>query len=127
MRLRPIRRLPIAFGWLTKRGDPTVMRWIKPILRQREIRRDTVRLLRAIADECSLLLDAADRLPRFERPVLVVWASEDRVMPLEHGHRLAEILPGGRVVEIPDSYTLIPLDQPERLAHFIRDFARKLR
>jgi pimeloyl-ACP methyl ester carboxylesterase len=127
MRLRPIRRLPVAFGWLTKRGDPTVARWIKPILRQREIRRDTVRVLRAIATERSLLLDAADRLPRFERPVLVVWASEDRVMPLKHGHRLADILPGGRLLEIPDSYTLIPLDQPERLAHVIREFARERR
>ena len=26
MRLRPVRRLPIAFGWLTKRGDRTTVR-----------------------------------------------------------------------------------------------------
>jgi pimeloyl-ACP methyl ester carboxylesterase len=38
MRLRPVRRLPIAFGWLTKRGDAATKRWIKPILGQREIR-----------------------------------------------------------------------------------------
>lgn len=30
--------------------------------------------------------------------------------------------PAGRLVEIPDSYTLIPLDQPARLAQAIRDF-----
>jgi hypothetical protein len=46
-------------------------------------------------------------------------------MPPEHGHRLAELLPQGRLVEIPDSYTLIPLDQPARLAEVIRGFTRE--
>jgi pimeloyl-ACP methyl ester carboxylesterase len=54
--------------------------------------------------------------------VLVVWASEDRVMPPEHGARLAALLPEARLVEVADSYTLIPLDQPARLAALIRDF-----
>jgi pimeloyl-ACP methyl ester carboxylesterase len=52
----------------------------------------------------------------------VVWAVRDRVMPPEHGRRLAELLPQGRLVEIDDSYTLIPLDQPARLAEAIRQF-----
>jgi pimeloyl-ACP methyl ester carboxylesterase len=43
-------------------------------------------------------------------------------MPLDHGRRLAELFPQGRLVEIPDSYTLIPLDQPTELAKVIRDF-----
>jgi hypothetical protein len=64
-------------------------------------------------------------MPGFERPALVVWASEDRVMPPEHGHRLAELLPHGRLVEIPDSYTLIPLDQPARLAEAIQRFTHE--
>ena len=42
-------------------------------------------------------------------------------MPPEHGRRLAELLPNGRLVEVEDSYTLIPLDQPEKLAQAIRD------
>jgi pimeloyl-ACP methyl ester carboxylesterase len=119
MRLRIVRRLPIAFGWLTMRGDGATKRWIRPVLTQAEIRRDTVRVLRAIAAERDLLLETAERLPSFDRPALVVWASEDRVMPPEHGRRLAELLPQGRLVEIPDSYTLIPLDQPARLAEAI--------
>ena len=123
MRLRPLRRLPLAFGWLTMRGDAATAGWIKPVLSQREIRRDTVRVLRAIAAEPDLMLDAAEGLRRFDRPALVVWASEDRVMPPEHGCRLAELLPLGQLVVIPDSYTLIPLDQPTRLAAVIRSFA----
>jgi pimeloyl-ACP methyl ester carboxylesterase len=125
MRLRPLRRLPIAFGWLTKRGDAVTARWIDPVLEEAEIRRDTVRVLRGIAAERSLMLEAAEGLPAFDRPALVVWASEDRVMPPQHGRRLAELLPQGRLVEIPDSYTLIPLDQPTRLAEVVRDFTRE--
>jgi pimeloyl-ACP methyl ester carboxylesterase len=122
MRLRPVRRLPIAFGWLTKRGDATTARWLKPLLSQPEIRRDTVRVLRAMAADRTLLVDVAEQLPSFDRPALVVWATEDRVMPPAHGHRLAELLPQGRLVEIDDSYTLIALDQPARLAEAIAAF-----
>ena len=123
MRLRPVRRLPLAFGWLTRRGDATAARWMRPVLHQPEIRRDTVRVLRAIAADRGLLVDVAERLPAFDRPALIVWASEDRVMPPEHGRRLAEMLPQGRLVEVDDSDTLIPLDRPEALAAAIRDLA----
>jgi pimeloyl-ACP methyl ester carboxylesterase len=124
MRLRAVRRLPIAFGWLTKRGDAATARWMKPVLTRPEIRRDTVRILRAASAESGLLVEAAERLPGFDRPALVVWASQDRVMPPEHGRRLAKLLPHGQLVEVDDSYTLIPLDQPAGLAQVIREFTR---
>jgi pimeloyl-ACP methyl ester carboxylesterase len=124
MRFRPFRRTPIAFGWPTMRGDAATARWIRPVLEQPATRRDIVRVLRAIASERDLMLDAADRLSSFDAPALIVWASQDRVMPPEHGHRLAELLPQGRLVEIEDSYTLIPLDQPIALAHTIREFVQ---
>jgi pimeloyl-ACP methyl ester carboxylesterase len=44
------------------------------------------------------------------------------VMPPEHGRRLAELLPNARLVDVTDSYTLIPLDQPTELARHIREF-----
>jgi pimeloyl-ACP methyl ester carboxylesterase len=123
MRLKMVRRLPLAFGWLTKRGDATVKRWMRPIWHQPEIRRDTVRVLRAGAADPDVLTAAAGRLKRFERPALIVWAEQDRVMPPEHGRRLTGLLPDARLVEIEDAYTLIPLDQPARLAAEIRNFA----
>jgi pimeloyl-ACP methyl ester carboxylesterase len=129
MRLRPVRRLPIAFGWLTKRGDAATARWMRPVLTEAGVRRDTVRMLRAVAaasrDGDGLLVAAAERLPEFKHPVLVVWASEDRVMPPSHGQRLAALVPAGRLVEVADSYTLIPLDQPARLAEVIREFTQR--
>jgi pimeloyl-ACP methyl ester carboxylesterase len=124
MRLRPLRRMPVAFGWLTLRGDAATARWIRPVLERPEIRRDAVRTLRAAAADTGLLLAAAERLPRFDRPALVVWARGDRVMPPEHGRRLAALLPRGLLVEIDDSYTLVPLDRPTELARAIREFTR---
>jgi pimeloyl-ACP methyl ester carboxylesterase len=123
LRLRPVRRLPIAFGWLTKRGDAATKRWIRPLLSQRAIRRDTTRVLRAIAADRRLLLRAADQLPGYSGRALVVWARQDRVMPPEDGRRLADLLPHARLAEIEDSYTLVPLDQPAVLADLLREFA----
>jgi pimeloyl-ACP methyl ester carboxylesterase len=120
LRLRAVRRLPIAFGWLTKRGDAVTAGWIRPVLTSSATRRDTVRMLRAI--DGRAVAEASAALPSFHRPALVVWAAEDRVMPPEHGRRLADLLPDSRLVEIADSYTLVPLDQPGSLAGAVRDF-----
>jgi pimeloyl-ACP methyl ester carboxylesterase len=126
MRIKPLRRLPLSFGWLTKRGDAVVAGWLTPVLEHQAIRRDTVRALRGIAAERKLLVETAEALRAFDRPALVVWAGEDRVMPPEHGRRLAELLPRGELVEIDDSYTLVPLDQPAALAQAIRGLTAAL-
>jgi pimeloyl-ACP methyl ester carboxylesterase len=122
MRLRATRRLPIAYGWLTKRGDAAAARWVRPVMEQPGIRRDAVRVLRAAFADPGLLVKAAEQLKGFDRPALVVWAGGDRVMPIEHGRRLAELLPYGRFSEMADSYTLMPLDQPAAFARLVREF-----
>jgi pimeloyl-ACP methyl ester carboxylesterase len=127
MRVRQVRRLPIAFGWLTKRGDAATARWIRPVLTIPAVRRDTVRMLRAVFADKRVLAGAAEKLPAFGRPALVVWATTDRVMPPEHGRRLAALLPHAEHAEIDDSYTLIPLDQPVALARAITEFMRSTR
>lgn len=81
-------------------------------MRQPGIRRDTLRTLRAARADAHALLQAVEYLPSFNHPALVVWAREDRVMPPEHGRRLAKLLPHPQLVEVTDSYTLVPLDQP---------------
>ncbi|UWE10776.1 alpha/beta fold hydrolase [Actinacidiphila bryophytorum] len=123
MRLKPVRRLPIAFGWLTKRGDAVTARWMRPILTQAGVRRDAVKVLRGIAADRRVLELAAESLAGFDRPARVVWAEDDRVMPPAHGHRLAAALPQADLVTIPDSYTLLPLDQPTALSTTIHEAA----
>jgi pimeloyl-ACP methyl ester carboxylesterase len=127
LRLRPLRRLPITFGWMSKRPVPheVMDEWLRPVLTQREIRRDLAKYAGAARQARPELLAATEALSAFERPALVAWAAEDRVMPPEHGRRLAELLPDARLVEIADSYTLIPEDQPAGLARAIRQFVRE--
>ena len=122
LRLRPLRRLPLAFGLLTKRPVPDAVAdaWLEPYLTDGAIRRDTRRLVRAVDSRDTLA--AALELPRFTPPVLLAWASEDRVFPLEHARRLASILPNASVAEVPDSYSFVPEDQPQRLAELIGEF-----
>jgi pimeloyl-ACP methyl ester carboxylesterase len=124
LRLRALRRLPLVLGWMAKRPIPHEITdaWLRPLLTQRKIRRDLLKYLHNYNK--GDLLAAAERLRSFDRPALVIWAAEDRVMPREHGRRLAELLPHGRLIEIADSYTLIPEDQPGELARAIRQFVR---
>ena len=58
----------------------------------------------------------------FDRPVLVIWAREDRMMPLEHADRLVELYPDATKIVVDDSWTLIPEDQPAAMAQALRDF-----
>jgi pimeloyl-ACP methyl ester carboxylesterase len=124
LRVKAFRRSPLAFGTLTKRGDAAAVRWIKPMLERSDIRAQTVRMLRAVFADRRLLEKTAPELAHFDRPALVVWAADDRVMPRDHGRRLAELMPHARFELIEDSYTLMPLDQPKQFAQLIRQFAR---
>lgn len=126
--LRPrLRRLPMVFGQMTKRGvsDELMRSWLEP-LRRPEIRRD-LRRYAGDAMRGKHDLDAASaKLASFERPVLVVWDEEGPMMPNEAGRRLAESFPDARLLELPDCYTLIPEDQPLALAAAIREFAAQV-
>jgi len=125
LRLRPLRRLPIAFGWMSKRPLPDELldRWLRPLQSSRGVRRDLRRY--AGGARRAQMLEVCERLRRFRGPALVVWTPEDRVQRPEHGRRLAELLPDARLVEIPDSYTLIMRDQPRAFAEAIRAFVRE--
>jgi pimeloyl-ACP methyl ester carboxylesterase len=118
-----LRRLPVTFGHMSKRPVPREVmdRWFEPALQRREIRRDLRKYVLSSAEGRRDLLAAAESLRSFDRPALVAWAVEDRLMPREHGRRLAELLPQGTLVEIADSYTLIPEDQPARLSACLRE------
>ncbi len=122
LRLGWVRRLPLAFGWMSKRPLPEELidRWLRPLQRERAIRRDLRRYAARARRRQMLALCA--RLPSLNLPTLVVWTPEDRVARPEHGRRLADLLPDARLVEIVDSYTLIMRDQPEALAAAIRNF-----
>lgn len=49
-------------------------------------------------------------------PVLVLWGSEDRWIPLETGRRLAALIPGAELEVVDAAGHLVHLDQPVALA-----------
>jgi len=122
MRLPSARRLPLTFGWMAKRPLPDDLfdRWLRPVQTNAGVRRDLRRY--AAGARRREMLEVCAKLSAFERPVLVVWTPEDRVQRPGHGRRLAGLFPHARLVEIPDSYTLIMRDQPAAFATAIRDF-----
>jgi len=125
MRFAPMRRLPNAYGRLIKRdfaAAPT-REWVDPFLSDREIRRDTVKVLRGIDPRYTF--EAAEKLRDFDRPTLLAWAVEDRFFKLSFAEKLADTIPGARLERIQDSYTFVPEDQPARLAELIARFARE--
>ena len=121
---RPVRRLPFVYGQMSKRGVPEELlrSWLEP-LRRAEIRRDLRKYVGDVANGRREILAATPSLSGFERPVLVIWDSEGKMMPAEHGTRLAESFPNARLVEIADTYTLVPIDQPLLLAEELGTFA----
>jgi len=121
-RFDQLRRLPMTYGPLSKRPVPREVmdRWFAPV-RERAIRRDLRKYVRRAPQGRRELLAGMDALAAFDRPALVAWASEDRLMPPEHGRRIAQLLPQAQLVEIGDSYTLVPEDQPVTLTAHIRE------
>jgi pimeloyl-ACP methyl ester carboxylesterase len=125
LRLRSLQRLPIAFGWLTKRGldGAVVDTWLHAYFGNAGVRRDVTAFVRAAKPQVMKELGA--RLASFEKPVLVAWASDDRHFNWGLAERLVRAFPNARLERIEDSYTFVAVDQPERTAQVIREFVRE--
>ncbi len=123
LRLRFVQRLPIGFGLLTKRPIPrdTVDSYVLPSRRDGAIRRDLGAFLRTVHKRHTLT--AAEQLPAFPHPVLLAWATEDKLFPLSLAERLAGRLPHATIVPIADSLTFVPEDQPAELVRLVTEFA----
>jgi pimeloyl-ACP methyl ester carboxylesterase len=123
LRPRAARRLPLAYGWLAKHGiaDDLSDSWLAPALSSARVRGELAAALRGISKRFTLA--AAARFGEFTKPVLLAWAPEDRFFKLRYAERMAQAFPNARVERIEDSYTFVPLDQPERTANVIAEFA----
>jgi pimeloyl-ACP methyl ester carboxylesterase len=124
LRLRVAQRLPMTLGRLSKRrlDPPVVQAFLRPVQRDGGIRRELAAILRAISNRYTLT--AAERFGEFDKPVLLAWATEDRLFPFRHAERMANAFPNARLKRIEDSYTFVSIDQPERTAELIASFAR---
>lgn len=122
LKVRAFRRLPNAFGWLSKRPIPgeVVNAYVSGPLGNPDVRHDLRKVLSGVSSRHTLA--AAEKLGSFDKPVLLAWALEDRFFPYEHAERLAATLPNSRLEPIEDSWSFVPEDQPEKLAELISEF-----
>jgi pimeloyl-ACP methyl ester carboxylesterase len=63
-----------------------------------------------------------DRLPEIACPTLVVWGSEDPLVPLKHAFEYEALIPRARVVVFRDTGHVPMVEEPERFLATIRDF-----
>jgi pimeloyl-ACP methyl ester carboxylesterase len=122
LRLRVLQRLPLAFGWLSKRplARDVAKAFLRPAQSDRQIRREVAALLRGIDRRHTLA--AAERFGEFEKPVLLAWAPEDRFFKLRYAEQMAAAFPNARLELIEDSWTYVSIDQPQRTAELIAAF-----
>jgi pimeloyl-ACP methyl ester carboxylesterase len=117
-RLASVRRVAMAPLTVEPLPDHYARRWMEA-LRDPGVRRDVVRVSRAISS--SHTLEAASRFGAFEKPVLIAWGVRDRFFPVAEGERLAAAFPRGRLERIDNARTFVQMDAPGRLAELILD------
>jgi pimeloyl-ACP methyl ester carboxylesterase len=123
LRVGWLRRLPPLYGQMARRPvpDELMRHWTAPLLSDPGVRRDLLAYCRGTFDKAALIRDT-EALARFEGDTLVLWSPENKVMPPEHGRRLAALMPRSRYAEIAGAYVLSMLDEPEAVARELGDF-----
>jgi pimeloyl-ACP methyl ester carboxylesterase len=62
------------------------------------------------------------RLRRITAHTLVVWPDDDKLIPIEHGHRYAERIPGARFAVVPDCGHAMYFERPAEFGRITTDF-----
>ena len=79
--------------------------------------------LRSVIDVRGQRVSARDRLYLLSAmPTLIVWGERDNTIPLSHGRRTHEAVPGSRFEILPRAAHFPNLEDPEGLAAVLRDF-----
>ena len=123
LRVRAARRLPIAYGRLTRRPIDAAASdsYVLPAIERADIGDDLRRALLGL--DVAHTVQAAERLSGLDRPALVAWSRDDPIFPARDAEALAAAIPGARLEWIEDAGALFPEDQPGRLAALIEEFA----
>ena len=114
------RRRGIATVTASGLDDERLESFFGPMRRDPRVAGD---LVAAIAGERpQILLDAAGAIPRFDRPVLVIWGEDCPFFPMAGARRLASDFPQATLVPVPGAKTWVPVDAPKAVADAIATF-----
>lgn len=123
-------KLPLAqkllIGVAAKRPveQQAMQSYMQPITSNKAVRRDFGKLLRGISTRYTNV--AASKFGNFDKPVLLVWATEDFLFPTKYAERLQRAFPHATLKYVQDSYAFISEDQPEQLVQYIEEFMHVL-
>ena len=117
MKVPALRRSPLGYGLLLQRDDALTASWVRPCGTDPRIAQNLATLLRGVG--AMDLTDVATRLPRFGKPVTLVWGMADRCFTPALGRRLAAVFPNATMVEVPGARTFVALDAPDAVVDAI--------
>jgi pimeloyl-ACP methyl ester carboxylesterase len=88
-----------------------------------ETRHAFVRTLRSVIDPGGQSVSATGRLYLAAAvPSLILWGERDRIIPVEHGRRAHELMPGSRLEIFEKAGHFLHAEEPERFAEVLGDF-----
>jgi pimeloyl-ACP methyl ester carboxylesterase len=94
-------------------------------LADRGAREAFLHTLRAVVDLEGQRVSATDRLYLAENlPTLLIWGTDDPIIPIEHGRSARERIPGSRLVEISGAGHWPQLDEPDRFVAELTEFVQ---
>ena len=91
-----------------------------PARRDQRVADDLVAALAGFRPQ--LLIDAAEAIPGFDRPVLLIWGESCDFFPITDAERLASEFPRATLVSVPEAKTWVPIDNPAAVADAITKF-----
>ena len=91
-----------------------------PARRDQQVVDDLVAALAGFRPQ--LLIDAAEAIPRFDRPVVLIWGEACDFFPMRDAQRLESEFPSARLVSVPGAKTWVPIDSPVAVADAIVNF-----
>jgi pimeloyl-ACP methyl ester carboxylesterase len=102
------------------RPDPRITRsWIEPGLGNKNIRRDTAKLMSNMNPKD--LLEVSTRFRQFSKPVRLVWGDADPFFSVSLAERLAAAFPDATLTLVPGGHTFVSMDFPEQVAAAIAE------
>jgi pimeloyl-ACP methyl ester carboxylesterase len=120
-RIEALARRAFAPFAKTKIPDELVASWMKPAKTDRAVLRDAAKVTAGMNKRHTLA--AAEKLRGSQLPILLAWAPGDKYFPISYAERLAGEAGNAKLVRIPEAKTFVALDQPQRLAEEIAEFA----
>ncbi|HYG95626.1 MAG TPA: alpha/beta hydrolase [Solirubrobacterales bacterium] len=120
-RVEAIARLAFAPFTKIKLPKQLIASWMEPAKSDSKILRDAAKVTAGMNKRYTL--EAAEKLRSSQLPIRLLWAPEDRVFPISYAERLAGEAGNATLTTIPEARTFVALDQPQRIAEEIADFA----